>query len=125
MTANNEIEASMLNKILKDSNKNMNQSGNFENSHSLEGTAEIDQPIVIGKKPIVCDSLAKKDPSIQLPSTLPSKRNKDGSNRHYMFDVNKLGDFNYLVKARFIKFIDGKKEFSDKEIKGKEFCKWH
>lgn len=57
---------------------------------------------------------------------MPSKKVKEGAKRQYTFCVSKADEiFDYLMKVKFIKFIDGAKELSNKEIKGKDFYKWH
>lgn len=67
----------------------------------------MDATIVIGKKPIVCNPMSKSNPSGQLLSSMPNKKNKKGAKRQYTFDVSKADDiFYYLIKVKFIKFID-------------------
>lgn len=46
----------------------------------------------------------------QLLSFMPNKKNKEGTKRQYTFDVSKADDiFDYLMKVKFIMFMDNKK----------------
>lgn len=48
---------------------------------------------------------------------MPNKKNKEGTKRQYTFDVSKADDiFDYLMKVKFIMFMDNKKRSIRKEI---------
>lgn len=50
----------------------------------------------------------------QLLSSMPKTKNKEGAKRQYTFDISKADDFfDYLMKVKFIKFIDNKKGLSE------------
>ncbi|KAF7152527.1 hypothetical protein RHSIM_Rhsim01G0085000 [Rhododendron simsii] len=54
----------------------------------IEGDVEIDVAQVIGKAPIVCDTLTKAEKFVNMPSSHPNRRNQ-ASFRQYSFDLSK------------------------------------
>lgn len=91
---NLDIDSSILRRLIKQLCKNISISD--EDDNLLYNTVEVDVAIVIGKKPIICNPLSESNPSGQLPSTMPNKKNKEGAKRQYTFDILKIDIMLYL-----------------------------
>ncbi|KAG5554688.1 hypothetical protein RHGRI_012296 [Rhododendron griersonianum] len=92
----------------------------------VEGDIEIDVAQIIGKNPIVCDTLIKTEKPMNMPSSQPNRRGGQANYRQYSFDLAQANPiFDELLKQKFITLSTGHILPSDKERKGKEYCKWH
>ncbi|KAF7154259.1 hypothetical protein RHSIM_Rhsim01G0036900 [Rhododendron simsii] len=92
----------------------------------VEGDIEIDVAQVIGKSPIICDTLVKTEKPMNMPSSQPNRRRGQANYRQYSFDLAQADQiFDELIKQKFIVLSPGHILPSDKEKKGKEYCKWH
>ncbi|KAF7124306.1 hypothetical protein RHSIM_Rhsim12G0055600 [Rhododendron simsii] len=92
----------------------------------VEGDMEIDVAQVIGKTPIICDTLVKTEKPMNMPSSQPNRRGGQANYRQYSFDLTQTDQiFDELLKQKFIVLSPGHILPSDKEKKGKEYCKWH
>ncbi|KAG5533238.1 hypothetical protein RHGRI_027440 [Rhododendron griersonianum] len=100
--------------------------GNNNDYQDVEGDIEIDVAQVIGKNPIVCDTLIKTEKPMNMPSSQPNRRGGQANYRQYSFDLTQADPiFDELLKQKFITLSPGHILPSDKERKGKEYCKWH
>ncbi|KAG5560718.1 hypothetical protein RHGRI_003901 [Rhododendron griersonianum] len=100
--------------------------GNNTYYQDVEGDIEIDVAQVIGKNPIVCDTLIKTEKPMNMPLSQPNRRGGQANYRPYSFDLAQADPiFDELLKQKFITLSPGHILPSDKERKGKEYCKWH
>ncbi|XP_058179969.1 uncharacterized protein LOC131327899 [Rhododendron vialii] len=92
----------------------------------VEGDIEIDVAQVIGKTPIICDTLVKTEKPMNMPSSQPNRRGGQANYRQYSFDLAQADQiFDELLKQKFVTLSPGHIIPSDKDRKGKEYCKWH
>ncbi|KAG5533025.1 hypothetical protein RHGRI_027308 [Rhododendron griersonianum] len=119
------LRASQFEAILQEEEQLKNTSlGTYY--QDVEGDIEIDVAQVIGKNPIVCDTLIKTEKPMNMPSSQPNRRGGQANYRQYSFDLAQADPiFDELLKQRFITLSPGHILPSDKERKGKEYCKWH
>ncbi|KAF7153132.1 hypothetical protein RHSIM_Rhsim01G0164200 [Rhododendron simsii] len=91
----------------------------------IEGDVEIDVAQVIGKAPIVCDTLTKAEKPVNMPSSHPNRRNQ-ANFRQYSFDLSKADQlFDELINQKFLTLSPGHIIPPEKDRKGKDYCKWH
>ncbi|KAG5541723.1 hypothetical protein RHGRI_021524 [Rhododendron griersonianum] len=119
------LRASQFEAILQEEEQLKNTSlGTYY--QDVEGDIEIDVAQVIGKNPIVCDTLIKTEKPMNMPSSQPNRRGGQANYRQYSFDLAQADPiFDELLKQKFITLSPGHILPSDKERKGKEYCKWH
>lgn len=92
----------------------------------IEGDIEVDVAQVIGKNPIVCDTLKEIEKPVNLPSSQPNRKTKKSSYRQYSFDISKAEElFDELMKQKFLVLGNGRIIPPEYERKGKDYCKWH
>ncbi|XP_058208165.1 uncharacterized protein LOC131321177 [Rhododendron vialii] len=91
----------------------------------LEGDVEIDVAQVIGKAPIVCDTLTKAEKPVNMPLLHPNRRNQ-ANFRQYSFDLSKADQlFDELINQKIVTLSAGHIIPPEKDRKGKYYCKWH
>ncbi|KAG5528729.1 hypothetical protein RHGRI_029405 [Rhododendron griersonianum] len=106
--------------------QNLPNNGNRTYYQDVEGDIKIDVAQVIGKNPIVCDTLVKTEKPLNMPSSQPNRRGGQANYRQYSFELAQADPiFDELLKQKFITLSPGHILPSDKEKKGKEYCKWH
>ncbi|KAH7865896.1 hypothetical protein Vadar_012813 [Vaccinium darrowii] len=77
-------------------------------AEDVEGDIEIDVAQVIGKTPIVCDTLTKVEKPMIMPSSQSNKKNNQASYRQYSFDLAKADQlFDELLKQKFLTLSKG------------------
>ena len=92
----------------------------------VEGNVEIDVAQIIGKTPLICDTLTKVEKPMSMPSSQPNQKSNQANYRQYSFDLAKADQiFDELLKQKFLTLSAGHVIPSEKERHGKEYCKWH
>ncbi|KAF7137985.1 hypothetical protein RHSIM_Rhsim07G0114600 [Rhododendron simsii] len=91
----------------------------------IEGDVKIDVAQVIGKAPIICDTLTKAEKPVNMFSSHPNRRNQ-ANFRQYSFDLSKANQlFDELINQKFLTVSPGLVIHPEKDRKGKDYRKWH
>ncbi|XP_028100424.1 uncharacterized protein LOC114299795 [Camellia sinensis] len=112
--------------LREEQHRNAASSGTYYQEVEFDMEVDIDVAQVIGKKPVVCETLRKTDQPVSMPATQPAKKNVAVSHRQYSFDLSKADAlFDELLTNKFLTLTPGHNIPKERDRVGKEYCKWH
>ena len=90
-------------------------------------TIEIGLAKVVAMRPYICKALVMPLGTQKTPQLAKDAKQKvNGQKRSFSFDITKANQNFYLLLAdKVIKLPDSYKILSAKEIKKRQYCKWH
>ncbi|XP_028122709.1 uncharacterized protein LOC114319846 [Camellia sinensis] len=112
--------------LREEQQRNAASLGTYYQEVEFDTDIDIDMAQIIGKKPVICETLRKAGKHVSMPATQLAKKNVAMSHRQYSFDLSKADAlFDELLANKFLTLTPGHNIPKEKDSFSKEYCKWH